>query len=538
MKNIYSMFMVNMRTLFVIDKTKNKFSEIMRVGAWAIITLIFSVLIAFGMYAMSGVVGVDGAVYLLSTLMFAVQMYVLFFGTAQYVSVLFMSKDNEFLMALPVKPHEIFIAKLTAVYATFLAVSLGLMLPSVIAIGFGLRISNFAFYILGILGSLVVPILPLLIISIIAFPISYLVNYFRRSSVLATILYGVIFVGLFAGYMYLIYYVQNDGMVADIASMINTLKILSMIIYPNIFLSTAMLTSGGAVWLNLLYYLLIVLSVGAVAIIFSMFMYSKCATRFLEVGSPAKSKKGKNTARKTMQALVIRDIKCTFSSGVQSLNYVIMLLMTPIVIFMTAMGKESAEGADELMSLIGASMVFLLICGINYLSIIGFSREGKNFVLLKTLPVSAKQVIKSKLLIADIYTLVGSIIGGVTLIATNASALMIILTIFTSFVLGIGINGCTLERDLKKPKLDWQNMRVLMKNNMSSLFGMLMVMPAFIWVIGYMFLVGLVPALVEISESIRTLIFVAPVLLLGIIYCVFFRVLNVKKCEKLFEEIE
>jgi ABC-2 type transport system permease protein len=112
----------------------------------------------------------------------------------------------------------------------------------------------------------------------------------------------------------------------------------------------------------------------------------------------------------------------------------------------------------------------------NQAAVIGFSREGKNLFMLKTLPVSAKAMVDSKFYFATAISVMIAVLAGVTsaVMLKERTAAGIIGLPLTIIVGGIGINCMGLRNDMKNPNLNWTNVNELTKNNMRSMKPMLM----------------------------------------------------------------
>lgn len=139
---------------------------------------------------------------ILATLFFSSQIIVLIYGTISYINVVYFSKDNEFLLGLPVSQNAIFASKFIVVYLGELIFSAVFILPStiitaVVCAEMGIAVSA-GFYLMIIPAMLLIPLVPVFLISIISFPLSLLVAKLRRNPVVASILSILVFVGAYA----------------------------------------------------------------------------------------------------------------------------------------------------------------------------------------------------------------------------------------------------------------------------------------------------------------------------------------------------
>jgi ABC-2 type transport system permease protein len=136
-------------------------------------------------------------------------------------------------------------------------------------------------------------------------------------------------------------------------------------------------------------------------------------------------------------------------------------------------GGFGMDGANPQM--MGLAMItyigFICLSATNFIATIGFSREGKHFYILKTLPVSTKTLVLGKLIFATAVTAISTLLLGIitpiTLGITNPVA---IIGLPVSLLIGgFGMNTIGLKNDLKNPNLNWLNINELTKNNKRQL---------------------------------------------------------------------
>ena len=237
----------NFKIMFGLSKDfKQRRRDIAVYVALSVLMLPILIIACIAVYYISRNMTMDMVASAIASIMFLSEIIVMFFAVMSSISVLFFAKDTELLMALPVTGLDIFLSKLTTVYLLHLGLALLIQLPVVLVMGIGAAIKSAGFYILGILGSILTPFIPLFIISIIAVPLGYVISYFKRNNIIGTIIVLLLFAGFFAGYYYLIFAMQNtaQGGSLNMESIQSAMKIMSYIIYPNTYLANSMVTSG------------------------------------------------------------------------------------------------------------------------------------------------------------------------------------------------------------------------------------------------------------------------------------------------------
>lgn len=547
MNNFKTLLKLNIKQYFGMPKDPQLRKK--KIIAEVIIAVCFIPIIALlcaGIYFMSGAMNEYNVLdSLLSSSMLAAQVMVFFFGIVSFLSIMFFSKDNEFLLTLPVKPVHIYLSKLFVVYLSHLLLSTLLLAPILIMTAISVKITSVMYYVLLPFAILLVPLIPLLIISLFALPIAYLVNFFRRNNLFATI-FGIVGMVIFFGlYFFGIMSVQSsvgEGNM-NMEAIGNVLKIVSLIGYPNLVLSRAMLGVGN-IAANTAIFFAIILVVGALAIVLSILLYRKCATKFLETGTTSGKAKKLKASGSQLKSLIIRDVKMLTRESSLAINSLMGLILTPLIIGIMSFSIPSFTGAEVSLPKIGMDlskmsmglfMSTMMLIGTNYLAILAISREGDKFYMLKYMPINTKTLIKSKLILADIYVITGAFICSIIFLVAKIHIINVLAYFIGISLIGMGMNGFCVGRDIKKPKLDWMNAKQLLKNNTTTLIPILMSM-----LIG---IVMLISSILLSSFSVKLGIWSGVInwviyLLVGIVLYIVFRLRVYDIAEKHFNNIE
>lgn len=514
----------------------------------AVVMLPLIIAVCVVLYSVTGEIKAAGMLdSLLASIMLAAQIMVLFFGVVTFLAVMYFSKDNEFLLSLPVKPVEIYLTKLLMVYLSHFAISTLILLPVFITTAIAAQITTVSYYIFAILGIFLVPMMPLLLVSIIALPLAYIVNYFRKNATLATIVGMVVFIGLFAAYFVGIMSIQNsiptdDGTI-NIDGMKNVLRVMSLISYPGLMLSRAMLGIGN-VAANASIFFGIVIGAAIISIGLSVLLYRKSATKFLEVGVKKGKAKQMKVSGSQLWTLIKRDLKSLTRDTSLAFNSFMGILLSPIVIGIMCSSMGSAMGSvegnstmnAEIMNIATASlMAIIMLISTNYIAMLPISREGDKFYMIKYMPITPKTYIKSKLLLADIYVVVGSVLSSIGLFVTGVKVYNGIAFIICIACYGLGMNGFMVNRDIKNPNLHWINIREITKRNYSIMPTMIIDIVAGLVLMFAGVMLGILGA--KIGDWCY-LIYWGIVLLLSLAVYILFRKRLYDKLEMNFENIE
>lgn len=425
----------------------------------------------------------------LSTIISFGQLAVLVIGIVSLINTIYQGGDAKLLAALPIKPSEIFIAKLICVYVfelgTSVAISAFVLLPFGLGYGIGA-----AFAVGLLLEMLLMPALPMLIATILGFPLMLIVSKLKNKGFVTVLIMCLGFAALIVVY----YYVLN-GIDAGIDGM-NSEQIVQYLsafvtavgeaMLPNLIMARMLAASSiGAFLLNLGLTLLIDAVVLGIAIWIASKLYNRILLRGQESGGEARRGDGISYGSLTKE-LIKRDFRyiTRYSAlGFQSFMSVIIAIVLPFVLMFGV--DEGLELPIEASGLYGFvyTMLIVFIASSNAVASGAFSREGGNVALLKTMPIAPNEIIKAKVITAFYVDVVTVVVG--------MAAVTIIQGIsFIPFILGVVLAlimrlfGCLVAVyvDLKKPCLVWKTPAEGLKNSpaalMAMLFGFLSVVAA------------------------------------------------------------
>lgn len=308
-------------------------------------------------------------------------------------STLYLAKDNDQLLSLPIPVRTILTARLLTVYLMGTMYSSIIVIPTIVVywVVAGLTVSRL---ICGLVFYLLVTIIVMLLSCILGWVVAKISLKLKNKS-FVTVLLSLTFIGL-----YYFFYFRATNLVRDIV--VNAqiygekLKGASVLIYKfgtigeGNFASAAVFTAVIAAILALVVY---VLSRTFIGIATSSGKVSKA--RYVE----------KTVKQKTaFRALLNKEFKRFTSSSTYMLNTGLGLLFIPAMgVFFIVMGGEISYVLDSFFSgMNGASGVLfcamlLMLSSMCDMSTPSVSLEGKSVWIPQTLPVEAKTVLRAKL---------------------------------------------------------------------------------------------------------------------------------------------
>lgn len=474
--------------------------------AYAFIGVVFAafiVMICLGVSQMAAAVASLNLLPEFLTVLLAIAcVAVLLFGIVPMLNYLYFSRDTEFMMSLPVKPSTVFMAKLSVVYLTEIVVSTLILVPCMITIGATLGLNPF-YYFVSVLAVLLVPAIPLVLIAVIAIPLMYIVSFFKNKGALTSIVLILLFGLLFAGYYYLITKMSFAGAEGEefnpeqfIQEFSSVFMSVAKILFPLAAIARLATLSphtmfgdfpvGAAAAINAAVFIASAAVLAIIALLVSSAVYKRGARSMLEGGGKKTDTKIEfKSGGSALKALFKKEWRELFRTPAFAFQCLSGIVLCPIIIFfmstMTDFGAMGEAVPAETAALINTIMSFVLI---GFIGMFGISmntgaattitREGGNFWLLKTVPVTYRTQIKAKLLL---YVAISTVTVAVSLAVSALlafDAVNLICGIIFLLTYNYGYNCFCIFMDLQRPKLNWTTPNEAVKNNRNA------VVPTFI----------------------------------------------------------
>lgn len=385
-------------------------------------------------------------------------------------SSLYLAKDNEMLLAMPIKPRHILIARLSGVYVMGLAYEALVFIPTIIVYCNYTGISPAA--IAGGLITMIVVSIFVLILSCLLGWIVALVSVHLKNKSYITVIISLVFIGAYyylygKAYDYISLILQNAGVVGE------TIKNKVFPVY-----CMGLGATGDIKYL--VYFSLM-------AVVLLLLMYFILLRSFSKIMTTKKGEKkavykaGKMTAGNATSALFKKELKRFTSSATYMLNCglgsLFILLGAVAVIWKQDIIIRILKfsGANEDMVILFAAAALALLGTMNDITVPSISLEGKNLWIVQSLPVSPWQVLKAKIKLHLVLTIVPMLIctACVEYVLTPDSFSMIMLPLLVVLVVCISaLSGLIIG--LLLPNLNWSNETAAVKQSFSvmiALFG-------------------------------------------------------------------
>lgn len=367
-------------------------------------------------------------------------------------SCLYLSKDNDLLLSMPIPVNVIMTSRLLAVYLMGLMYSLVVIFPAVIVYWVTVKMTAVVAF-GGILLMLLISVFVMTLSCVLGWVVAKISLKLKNKSFI-TVVVSLTFIGLY----YFIYF-KAQAIIQDL--MVNAAVYGESI-------------KGTAYWLYLFGRVAVgdMLAVAVVSgVIFGLFalIWILISRSFLKIatstGYTAKRAYKERTAKQksVSAALLTKEFRRFFSSPNYMLNCGLGIIMLPISgVLLIWKGKDLISALNgvfgERLGLIPVliSTVVCLIASMNDMTAPSVSLEGKNLWLMQSLPVTPWQVLRAKLNVQLILTVLPVLFCiGCSMFVYSYSIIELILTVLVtvSYVVLSALFGMFLG--LKMPNLIW-----------------------------------------------------------------------------------
>jgi len=436
------------------------------------------------------------------------------------------AKDNELLMSMPLKNRDILLSRVFVILFLNYIYELLIAGPAFV-IYFVKRGMTVGQIIVFVVVFLTLPLFVLALTCAIAWVVAHVMNRVRKKNIIVLVLS----IGFFAVYFYGVNYIQEYILIL-IQNGRSIAQAIEQGLFPIYHLSIAIEQVN-------IFSLLIYLVCALMPFVFVMWLLSK---NFIQMAtSQPKSKKIKYVEKPMKQnamikSLLIREIRHFTSNAMVMLNGAMGIIMTIIGSGALVIYASTLQEIVIMLPFVKENIVPILCLmgvGVGSLNIITaslISLEGNRLWIIKNLPIREIDILNTKLLLHLIMcipaNLIFSIIASIIMKLNIVDSLLVIIApnLFTVFIALLG-----LLMNLWKPKFDWVNETVCVKQSMPVMLTMFISMgTAFVIPMLYM---------IVLSDIMSAFIYMYIVMIVMILINVYFyyliRTWGVKKFKTL-----
>ncbi len=418
---------------------------------------------------------------------------------------LYFTGDIENLLPLPIRARQIVGAKVASIFYAESLVQLLVIFFSVVGFFFALRLP-FKNFLLGILGMITLPIIPIIYCSIISLLIMSFTRLIKNKETIRKVGLGFVLVILML-FVYFLGALQNFDLELYIEGFVNgdqTFLHVMRGIFPHINLFIDTLVTGSVS--SLLLYILV--NIGFILVLLGL--ADVCYFKGV-VGLSSKDTSSKKSSSNILKNIKVEDppssyfkkeVRTLFRTPSYFLNCILINFIWPIFVYIICKLKFPDLTLSELKSLVTSTdnntliIIFMFVIGVsillpalNSIASSSFSREGKNFYFMKYIPMDYSSQVSVKLLVSFIIAFIGVNVFGLIfylVIGLKVSTAFIFLVI--SFLAILFICSLGIIIDSINPKLVWDDELNALRENSNNFIVMGISIFVFIVLVGLCYL--------------------------------------------------
>ncbi len=384
-------------------------------------------------------------------------------------STLYLSKDNDLLLSMPIPIRSILVSRLMGVYVMGWMYSSVVMIPAVI-----IYYITAPLHFLNILGPIIYYIMVTLIVLDLSTGLGWIVaklsTKLKNKSIVRTIM---VLIGI--GLYYVVYFKAINAM-EDFLAKLQTMVIdVNGPIRPFYLFSR---TGEGD--------LSSMIAVSAIVLAITVGIYLLLDKTFIKIVTTKtgttriKYKEGKAKARSANSALIRKELKRLSASSTYLLNCALgTVIMAVAAVMLIIKGGALYQVLDDVFGnawkfiyvLVPALICFII--SMNDTTAPSISMEGRSLWIVQSLPVRSRQVLNAKKMTQIILTLPPALVLTATVaviikmpvVETILVLLLITFIEFTHADFGLFMN-------LLRPNLNWVSEAMVVKQGMSIIFAL------------------------------------------------------------------
>lgn len=396
---------------------------------------------------------------------------VFFFGMLKAGSVIFRKEGYDILCALPLRPGAIAVSRLLRMYVEDLLMTLAVLLPGIGVYIWNVR-PNAGFYLTVFLGIWITPLIPMAGSILLGALITGISSRMRHKSLISAGLSVLFVLGVLYGSSRLsaVEGSIDPEMLRDLS--LSIMMLLEKVYPPAVWIGRAMVR--GDVQGALAYVVLSLAVFGAVAAAVA-FSFQKISQNLYSNFAKHDYQMGKLKADSLLCSLCKRELRRYFSSSIYVTNTIIGPIMGCVLsAALLLSGTDLIKGLLPLPIDVEGIVPFVIsgvFCTMTATAT-SISMEGKNWWILKSLPLTTKNILDGKILMNLLLLLPFYLLSELVLIfalkpgAGELLWLVLIpaLIILFSCVYGIAVN-------LRFPVLEWESEVRIVKQSASAVLG-------------------------------------------------------------------
>ena len=375
---------------------------------------------------------------------------------------LFNFKEYDMLMSLPIEAKSIAACKFLYMYIKSLPWYVSISFAMLIGYGYYANPSVFA-YILWVIFTFILPIIPMLIASFLGFLIVRVSSGFRKTNIVQTVLSFIFIIFCFSLRFFIEDMFRDDKVEQTMQSISGTTEGFAKYYLPAKWFNNAITKFSATDIL-----LLIGVSVALFAIVFAIVggSYRNINSALKSHAAARKFRMSKQKKKSVVNAIAFKEFKRMTGSTVYITNVAVgdllaIVFSAAVLIFgfdrIIAVVMQGAPISAEMLQPAIPFIIYFFI-GMMASTVCSPSLEGKNFWIIQSLPIEMKTVYKGKMLFNMYLTVPFMEISVICLcIAAKTPLLNTILYMVLGFALCAFSTAWGCVCGVKHLKLEWEN---------------------------------------------------------------------------------
>ena len=489
MKSLTSVIFKNSRRRIVIA---NKKENILGLLAFLIVFGTIGATMAVFSYSITKRLQEINQAYTFTNILLLMNFFILFAKSVfESLNVLYFSKDLKVFLRMPIKPKDLLHSRMFNMIVSEYEMELIMLAIPMVVYGI-LTNAGFLFYLYMIAILLILPIIPILITSLVISIIMRFTNKIKNKSkvVYITLILTTLIVGIITSS----FNSQKDFSISSITNIVlkangvaESIAEYFVLIKP--IMNTLLNYDNIEGFKNLILYIIENILCYIVIIELMSKIYLKGA-----IGATINSKKNVKSreAELTMhdfkkknkfKTYISKEFKTLVRTPIFCIECIVVPIVYPFFIFFTIIGMtEFAEfvGLDlwekirnvavepfGLAITLAVGQIFYMM---NFTSIISISRESKNAMITKYIPISLHKQFKLKIVLGTLFNSIASVLVTVFYyMCTNNLKVSIVIFVMLYLINRMG-EKLKLLIDLHKPQLVWDTEYTMMKQNTNTMY--------------------------------------------------------------------
>ena len=461
----------NLYGLNVFRYTKDKRQKQKMLGLCAAWLFIIVMIVGYIGAAVFGYVYIGMAEIVPAYLIMLSSIVILMFAIFKAGSVIFEKNAYDILTSLPVSQTAIVVSRFLRMYIENLLLTFLVMIPGVVVYGIMVK-PKISFYLIGMVVTVFIPLMPITIASFLGALVTAVSSRMKHKSLVSAGLSILIIVFVMSGTGTMSTLEENFSveMIQSVSEVLT--RVIEDIYPPAVWLSDAMING------NVLSCLLCIIGglavfVGTIALI-SIKFHEICQSLY-STNAKHDYKMERLKKNSVLGTLYKREVKRYFASSI----YIQNTIVGPVLAVLFA-GAILVAGIDTIEASLGVpvdirGIVPFILAGIFSVmttTCTSVSLEGKEWWIVKSLPIRTKELLDSKLLFGLSLAFPFWLVSEILLIAALKPNFMeLVWLIFLPVVLILFSNVFGLTVNLKMPVFNWESEVAIVKQSASAALG-------------------------------------------------------------------